>query len=106
MAEFPPENKASVLEILDRYLVSRWDSLTIGEAPEAVKKVKGLLGGLMSGQLLLLSDLNVESLVYCAWWPWGNGQTISIRVGLYCETSDGEGAQPPEEILKDAFGLS
>jgi hypothetical protein len=106
LAEFPLESKAAVLEILDRYLVCRWDSGTIGEAPEAVKKVKGHLGGLMSGQLLLLSDLDVEPLLYCAWWPWANGQTISIRVGLYRETSDGEGARPPEEMLKATFGLS
>ncbi len=84
LAELPLEKKADVLVVLDQYLVSRWDSTSIADAPETVKKVKGHLGGLMAGQLLLLSDPDAEPLAYCAWWPWGNGQTISIRVGVFC----------------------
>lgn len=106
LAEFPVDKKAGVLGQLERRLVSSWDSATIVDAPETARQVAKHLGGLLSGQLLLLSGPAEETLVYCAWWPWGNGQTISIRVGLHRETSDGEGSGPPEEILKEAFALS
>jgi len=106
VAEFPLDKKASVFGVLDRYLTSRWDSASIEDAPEIVKKIQEHLGGLMAGQLLLLSDPDAKLLVYCAWWPWGNGQTISIRVGLFGETSGDEGQAPVERTLRAAFDVS
>ena len=106
LAEFPLKIEASVLGVLDQYLVSRWDSTSIADAPETVKKVKGHLGGLMAGQILLLSSPDVEPLVYCAWWPWGSGQTISIRIGLFGGGSDEEAKQTNADVLKAAFGIT
>ena len=105
LAEFPLEKKASVLGILDQHLISRWDSATIGEAPEIAQSVKRHLGGLMSGQLLFLSDPDAEPLVYCAWWPWGNGQTVSIRIGLFGATIDAKEQGALTEALKGWFGV-
>jgi len=105
LAEFPPEKKGSVLEVLDQYLIGRWDSATIGEAPEIAQRVKRHLGGLMAGQLLLLSDPDAESLVYCAWWPWGNGQMISIRIGLFSATMDTERKGTLTKALRGWFGV-
>jgi len=95
----PRRRKEKVLRILESFLVSRWDSVTIGEAPEIVQQIKTHFGGLMSGQLLLLSDPNQDALIYCAWWPWGNGKTISIRVGAYSK----EIAAPDKPALNTAF---
>lgn len=106
LAEFPLESKASVLEILDRYMVDRWDSVSIEDAPEAAKKVKAHLGGLMAGQLLLLSDSKGDSLVYCAWWPWGNGLTISIRIGIFGGASDQDAKQAQADVLRSAFAVA
>ena len=83
LAEFPVDKKAEVLGLLEGSLVSSWDSATIKDAPEIARDVVKGLGGLMSGQLLLLSDPADDVLIYCAWWPWGNGQTVSIRIGLF-----------------------
>jgi len=99
LAEFPAEDKEKVLRILESFLVSRWDSVTIGEAPEIVQQIKTHFGGLVSGQLLLLSDPNQDAMIYCAWWPWGNGKTISIRVGAYSK----EIAAPDKSALITAF---
>ncbi len=83
LAECSIERKDEVLEILERYLVCRWSSNTLPEAPEVVRAVAQQLGGLMSGQLLLLSDPEKPAFLCCAWWPWGNGQTISIRMAPF-----------------------
>ena len=105
LAEFPTEKKQEVLGILIQYLTARWDSATIADAPEIVKKVKRHLGGLMADQLLILSDPNDDPLVYCAWWPWGDGQTISIRIGLFSETMNAEEKSTLMEALKAWFGI-
>lgn len=88
LAEFSSDLKDDALGILKEHLVSSWDSASIGEAPDVVQRIRSHLGGLMAGQLLLLSAPDSDPLAYCAWWPWGNGETISIRVGLYGEEFD------------------
>jgi hypothetical protein len=94
LAEFGVENKQGVREILERYLGTAWDSSNIDKAPDAVSMIINYLGGLMSGQLLFTSDPNQDAFIFCAWWPWGNGKTISVRVAPFCEKlSDSEKAE-------------
>lgn len=83
LAEFSIEQKAEVLAALEELLTCRWDSGGLADAPEVVRDLVKRLGGLMSGQLLLLSDPESLTFLFCAWWPWGNGQTISIRIGPF-----------------------
>jgi hypothetical protein len=93
LAEFPTEMKDDVLGILGQYLISTWDSTSVKDAPDIVREISKKLGGLMSGQLLLLSDSGQAACIFCAWWPWGSGTKISIRIGPFCaERSDEEAA--------------
>jgi hypothetical protein len=80
LAEFAVDNKNNIRLILDQYLGNTWDSSTIGGAPGMVQTITDRLGGLMAGQLLFTSDPGLDTLVFCAWWPWGDGKTISIRL--------------------------
>ncbi|MFC2108731.1 hypothetical protein ACFLS5_04630 [Candidatus Bipolaricaulota bacterium] len=94
LAEFPVEKKDEVLGILEQYLVSTWDSTNVKDAPDVVQEMSKCLGGLMSGQLLLLPDSRQAACIFCAWWPWGSGAKISIRIGPYSkELSDEEAAE-------------
>lgn len=89
LAEFGVDNKDRVRATLKRYLGNIWDSSTITEAPDIVQVIISHLGGLMSGQLFFASDPNLEAVIFCAWWPWGDGRTISIRFGpAYQKLSD------------------
>jgi hypothetical protein len=83
MAEFPIERKEDILSILDEHLIVTWDLSNIQEAPEVVRELVKRLGGLMSGQLLLLTDPEEPAFLFCAWWPWGNGKTVSIRIAPF-----------------------
>ena len=105
LAEFPIDRKAEVLGVLEKHLVRKWDASDVVEAPGAVREIVTSLGGLMSGQLLFLSDLEDDPLVYCAWWPWSSGQTISIRIGLFSETMGEEEKGTLAEALKSWFGV-
>lgn len=81
LAEFGVVDKDCVHATLERNLGNIWDSSTIAKAPEIVHVIINHLGGLRFGQLLFASDPNLAALIFCAWWPWGNGRTISIRFG-------------------------
>jgi hypothetical protein len=105
LAEFPVERKAEILGILEEFLVCQWDSDGLGEAPPAVHDVVKRLGGLMSGQLLLLSNPECSAFLFCAWWPWGNGQTISIRLAPFNRGLSDEDASQLMTVFRGWFGI-
>ena len=80
LAEFSVDNKDRVRAILECYLTIAWDSSSIGNAPDHVQNIASHLGGLRAGQLLFTPDPNQDAFIFGAWWPWGDGQTISIRI--------------------------
>ena len=87
MAQVSVKEKDAVKKILINYLGTAWDSVTIKKAPESEQRILERLGGMMSGQLFYTAGLPENGIVFCAWWPWGNGQTISIRLGTNLENS-------------------
>ena len=105
LAEFKVDNKARIHNALEHRLDRVWDSSNIETAPEVVQTIISSFGGIMPGQLLLTSDPGRDALVYCAWWPWGNGETISIRLApFYQKTSDADKAGQTQQ-LKEWFGI-
>jgi len=105
LAEFGVGDKDSIRAILERYLGSTWDSSNIGKAPDIVRVINSKLGGLRPGQLLFTSDPNQDEIIFCAWWPWGNGETISIRIApSYKKRSDSEKAAQIK-LFKGWFGI-
>jgi len=105
LAEFPVDHKDRVREILERYLSVTWDRSNIGNAPAIVRMINTHLGNLRSGQLLFTSDPNRDVFIFCAWWPWGDGETISIRLApFYNKLSDSEKAEKIQ-LFKGWFGI-
>lgn len=105
LAEFPADMKDDLLGLLEQYLVSTWDSSSLSDAPDVVQQVTKSLGGLMSGQLLLLSDLNKPAFIFCAWWPWGNGTKVSIRIAPFSKDLSGEDAAALMTIFRGWFKI-
>ena len=105
LAEFPADKKDDVLGVLEQYLISTWDSSSVKEAPDVVQQLSKNLGGLMSGQLLLLSDLNKASFIFCAWWPWGNGTKVSIRIAPFGKDLSDEEATALTTIFRGWFKI-
>ncbi len=83
LAEFHVNDKEKVGAILQPYLSAVWNSANISKAPDVVQMVAKHFGGLRAGQVLLSSDPNKGICLFGAWWPWGDGQTISLRVTPY-----------------------
>lgn len=87
MAEFSAESQNEVRPILERHLSQKWDSNTIRNAPDTVKTGAGEFGDMRSGQLLFTSDPEGNVLILAAWWPWGDGEVVSVRIASPAEES-------------------
>jgi hypothetical protein len=96
LAEFGTEDKDKILSVLEQHFNSTWDMSSIQTAPENVYAAADLLGGVDEEQVFFTSAIEKEILIFCAWWPWGNGKTISIRIAPF--PSSGESS-------KGCFGL-
>jgi hypothetical protein len=105
LAEFGVDKKDNIRAILERYLSITWDNSNISNARARVQTINSRLGGLRQGQLLFTSDPKGDAIIFGAWWPWGDGKTISIRIGSsYEEISDSEKAEKTR-LFKGLFGI-
>jgi hypothetical protein len=105
LAEFGMGKKDSVRAILARNLTITWDTSNIDKAPDSVQVINSHLGSLRTGQLLFTSDPNREAFVFCGWWPWDDGKTISIRIApSYKKLLDSEKAEKIR-LFKGWFGI-
>ena len=80
LTEFSADNGDEYRAILERDFTKIWDSSNIHEAPDIVQKCSNNFGGLRSGQLLFTTNPIQDVFVCGAWWPWGDGETISLRI--------------------------
>jgi hypothetical protein len=83
-------------------LTSEWNSSNIQQAPAHVREIAERAGGLRAGQMVLSSaSIGGALFAYGLWWPWGDGMTTSVRIGL-----GGPGArQELLQRLRDVFGV-
>jgi hypothetical protein len=91
LAQFSVSDKDKVLGILGRFMGDKWDESEIKRAPEIVTQLAENMGGIRLGQLLFTTDASKNIFIFGAWWPWQDGQTISLRVApFWAELSDSE----------------
>jgi len=99
------DKKDDIKSSLQRFLKTIWDNSNTEDAPDVVFYVITHFGGLMQGQLLFMSDLNQDILLFCAWWPWVDGETVSIRVATFPKTLSGEDKAELNKKFKEWFRL-
>jgi hypothetical protein len=81
-SSFGKEIAERAREAMSGVLDREWSAATIASAPEDVRALSGRYGGVRSGQLLF-TGVPVDGMsLYALWWPWGDGATISLRVGV------------------------
>jgi len=105
LAEFDTVDKDRIHAILGQHFNMAWESSTIHKAPPTVQKVNGYLGKLRSGQILFTSDTDRPAYIYCAWWPWGNGRTISIRIAPCYKSLPNKDKAEKISRFRDWFGI-
>jgi hypothetical protein len=77
-AELEPQARAAA----GRALTREWTPSTLGKAPAPLRELAERAGGLREGQILLATAPAGAAFAYALWWPWGDGMTVSARVGL------------------------
>jgi hypothetical protein len=70
--------RAAMSGVLD----SEWSSATIDSASPDIRTLAGRFGGVRTGQLLFTGEMTDGMYLFGLWWPWGDGSTISLRVGV------------------------
>jgi hypothetical protein len=58
-------------------------------------------GGLRANQLLFWGGADDAPGVFGLWWPWGDGTTVSLRIGLH----DVDVPKERYPRLRDVFGI-
>ena len=80
LSEFPADREEEVMSVLEKHFDSCWDEETINYAPGKILSVAKNLGELRRGQRLYSSDPDQDALLLGAFWPWGNGERVSLRI--------------------------
>jgi hypothetical protein len=82
-------------------LPTTWTAETLATAPAAVQTLAETCGGLRAAQLLLWGGEADGPGPFGLWWPWGDGTTVTLRIGLH-------GLDQPKvryPRLRDVFGI-
>jgi hypothetical protein len=83
-------------------LAAEWTSTTIQRAPPPLRDLAERTGGLRAGQMIFASAGVGAAFAYGLWWPWGDGMTTSLRIGL----GGGGVSQESFQRLRDVFGVA
>ena len=82
LAVFDKSGAKEMYQIMHDFFSAAWNSQSVSEAPDSVQDIADNLGGIRQGQYIFTSQPDETAMVYAAWWPWGDGQTISLRISL------------------------
>ena len=88
LAVFQSAEAHTVDVALDDHFTSRWDHKSIFQAPDSVRRIAADLGEIRAGQQLFVTQPQEDMIAFAAWWPWGDGESISVRIGLVSRNLD------------------
>jgi hypothetical protein len=89
--------RAAMAEVLPR----SFSVDTVGGASDGVRALIEKCGGLRATQLLFWGGGDDAPGAFGLWWPWGDGTTVSLRIGLH----DVDIPKERYPRLRDVFGI-
>jgi hypothetical protein len=101
-SSFTTEQEPAARAATQIALQNEWNAATIVRAPQALRDVVERAGGIRQGQLAISTGPIAGLLAYGLWWPWGDGETISLRVGL----ADVDPNREPYNRFRDVFNVT
>lgn len=97
------QNKGKVVRVLEKHFSDYWNILFDEEMPAAVQQQVKRFDGLRPEQLLFSMNTADQNYLYCAWWPWQDGEKTSIRIGLFADVYDEQQQSEIDQLLKQTF---
>lgn len=80
ISQFDVNNQEAVLNALNAHFTDCWDQITIQSASETERSSAGVFCELRDGQLLFITPAGTHEDIMAAYWPWGDGKTVSLRI--------------------------
>jgi hypothetical protein len=100
-SSIPLTREADARAAMSVVLPLSWSVETLASAPEGARTLVEKCGGLRAAQLLFWGGAPGEPGAFGLWWPWGDGTTVSLRVGLH----DIDLPKERYPRLRDIFGI-
>ena len=82
VAEFSVELAETIRALVLEALRDEWTASNVSTAPRPLRDLLARSGGLEPGQRLFGATESESIAAFGLWWPWKNGRTISLRLGL------------------------
>jgi hypothetical protein len=101
-SSFTTEQEPQARKATQIALQNEWNPATIVRSPQLLRDVVERSGGIRQGQLVLSTGPVNGLLLYGLWWPWGDSETVSLRVGL----ADVDPSREPCVRFRDTFGVT
>ena len=77
----------------------KWDFSSINDAEAPVREYFHGGFGVVPGQKVFTTDPVMGVVLFVAWWPWGDDERISLRVGLVSTNTDGIGEVDAKKLI-------
>ena len=84
----------------------KWDFSSIEEAEKSISDYFQAGFGVVPGQKLFTMDPIDGMVLYAAWWPWGDDERISLRLGLLSVDSEKISNAKIKNLICKWLGLS
>ncbi|HNR87975.1 MAG TPA: hypothetical protein PKM65_06515 [Spirochaetota bacterium] len=83
LASFDTSSREAMLAALRERFPLAIEAQTLKAAPKDIQKIIKDVFDLKAGQLVFAAEQESDAMLLAAWWPWGDGQTTSLRIGVY-----------------------
>ncbi len=103
LISFEKDAVDSILGTISNIFENQFDTKSIKKATKQEKKLAKFLFGLSEGQLLFTSNMD-DLTLFGAWWPWGNDEKVSLRIGIFT-LEDNPEEEDIQRQLAEWFGL-
>ena len=80
---FAKEDTRAIFSTVSNEFDQQWDAATISNASGLIGELVNSSFGISPGQIIFTSEQGAGLILFAAWWPWDNGSTISLRIGIF-----------------------
>ncbi|MBA4366028.1 MAG: hypothetical protein C0403_00110 [Desulfobacterium sp.] len=102
---FHKTEKEPLLQTLMKEFPHQWDFTSIDTASDFIDNFINSIFGIIPGQILFTSSETTAPILFAVWWPWGNEDYISLRVGIYPNEEPYFSKKEIQNKLSDWFNL-
>ena len=100
-SSIPLAREAEARAAIAQALPASFSAETLASAGESQRLLVEKCGGLRAAQLLFWGGGDDAPGAFGLWWPWGDGTTVSLRIGLH----DVDVPKERYPRLRDVFGI-